>query len=250
MLKDLNTVLKEYYQALTKTAKWTILVVSLGVVMNGALALVSRYQLNNATKTKQEAERLRVLGTEAWKESFKLKEYADKVTLDLKKANAKIDKLQAAVDKINVPPKPGPAPESSKQLVSDLQGMGLELVVKPSTTITPSLVGITIGDGKMIWGWGKENLRVPALEQKIEGYANLVAGLQKAKTLAETLADARAKEADSALKAADSFKHEADLQKEVAVKVRKALAAEQKRKILYGIGGLAAGYYTHKLITK
>jgi len=243
-------MIKEYFQTLTKTAKWTIIIVSFGVAVNGALSLVSRYQLNNATEKEREAERLRVLGTEAWKEAFVLKEYADKVSVDLKKANAKIDRLQAAVDKIPVPPQPGPPPESKKQLVADLQSMGLQLVVKPSTMISPSLVGITEGDGKTIWGWGKQNLRVPFLEQKIVGYENLVGGLQKAKTIAETLAEARAKEADMALKAADTFKNEADLQKEVSASVKKALAYERKRKILYGIGGLAAGYYTHKLIAK
>ena len=128
--------------------------------------------------------------------------------------------------------------------------MGLELVIKPSTTITPSLVGITERDGKTIWGWGKENLRVPFLEQKIEAQGNLIAGLDKAKGLAEKLAETRGKEADSALQAADKFQKDADLQREIAADLKKAYSAEKKKRILYTAGAFVGGYFIHKELVK
>jgi hypothetical protein len=128
--------------------------------------------------------------------------------------------------------------------------MGLELVVKPSTTISPSLVGITDSDGKTIWGWGKENLRVPFLEQKIEAQGSLIAGLGKAKDLAEKLADSRTKQADAFEKSADLHQKEADNLRVVVDDTQKALKAEKKKRILYTIGAAAGGYFLHRELVK
>lgn len=239
-------MIKEQITALLKPYKGIIIVLLLGVCVPAGLVLRSRYLLNQATQHEVEAERLRGEADGAFKEAIRLKEFADKLSVDLQKANAKLEKLQTAVDKIQVPPKPGPAPEQKQQLIADLQAMGLELVVKPSTTIAPSLVGITERDGKAIWGWGKENLRVPFLEQKVEAQGNLIAGLEKTKTLAEKLAEARTKEADLAFKSADLHKQEANNLRVVVDAGKKALANEKRKRILYGVGAVATGYVVGK----
>ncbi len=244
------TKFKAFFTLLTGPLKALIFVSLLGVLVAASLTVYSRYRLNQADAKEQEANRYRVEGDAAWKESFRLKEYADGIARDLVKANAKLDKLQTVVDKIIVPPKPGAAPVEKKILIADLQAMGLILVVKPSTTIAPSLVGITEGDGKTIWGWGKENLRVPFLEQKIDAQTNLIVGLDKAKTLAEKLANARAEQAGSLQATAEIRLKEADSLRVVVTDVRKALVAERKKKVLYGIGALAGGYFLHKELAR
>ena len=218
--------------------------------MAGSLTLYSRHMLSAATAKEKRANELHGQYELLQKEAADLKKIGDGLAADLKKSDVKVAKLQAIVDKIKVPEKPGPAPESKKQLVADLQGMGLELVVKPSTTIAPSLVGITESDGKAIWGWGKENLRVPFLEQKIGALTDYSAGLEKAKGVAENLADLRTKEADVALKSADKANQEAIVMREVAADVKKALAAEKKKRILYTVGAAAGGYFVGKQLTR
>jgi hypothetical protein len=243
-------VIKEYISGLLKPYKYTIMLVLLGVIVTGSLTVYSRRKLQDATVHEQEANRQRAEAQVAWNEASKLKQYADTLKVQLDKADAKLIKLQAAVDKIQVPPKPGPAPEQKQQLIADLKGMGLELVVKPSTTISPSLVGITDSDGKTIWGWGKENLRVPFLEQKIEAQGSLIAGLGKAKDLAEKLADSRTKQADAFEKSADLHQKEADNLRVVVDDTQKALKAEKKKRILYTIGAAAGGYFLHRELVK
>ncbi len=244
------TKFKAFFTLLTGPLKALMFVSLLGVLMAAYLTVSSRYRLNQADAKEQQANLYRVEGDSAWKEAFRLKDYADGIAKDLAKANAKLDKLQTVVDKIQVPPKPGAAPEQKKVLIADLQAMGLTLVVKPSTTISPSLVGITESDGKTVWGWGKENLRVPFLEQKIDAQVNLITGLDKAKTLAEKLADARAEQAGSFQATAEVRLKEADSLRVVVTDVRKALSAERKKKVLYGIGALAGGYFIGKHVAK
>lgn len=243
-------MIQEYYSSLTKATKSAFYLFILGVVVAGSLTLYSRHMLSQATEKEKKANELHGQYELLQKEAADLKKIGDGLAADLKKADVKVAKLQAIVDKIKVPEKPGPAPAEKKRLLDDLRGMGLELVVKPSTTIAPSLVGITGRDGQAIWGWGKENLRVPFLEQKIDALTNYSAGLEKAKGVAEKLADSRTKEADVALKSADKANQEAVMMREVAEDVKKALAAEKKRKYLYMVGAAAGGYFVGKQLTK
>lgn len=241
-------MLSEKFSGLLRPYKWLIIGSFTGVIVASGLTVYTRRKLEIAHEKEVLADQYRKEGQAAWKESFRLKEYADKLQIDLQKANAKIDKLQAAVDKIKVPPKPGPAPEDKKQLIADLQGLGLELVVKPSTMIAPALVGITERDGKAVWTWGKESLRVPFLEQKIDAQQNLVTGLTKAKDIAERLADSRSKQAEASDKAATAYQKEADNIRVALDDTKKAMKAERKKKVLYLIGGVAAGYAAERAI--
>jgi hypothetical protein len=243
-------MINEYFAALTRPAKTVFLVSALGVSLAAGLTLTARYYMHEATKKEQIANQLRDQATAAKQDALAKAALAADLQTKLDKANGKVTKLQAELDKIKIPPQPGPAPEQKQQLIADLKGMGLELVVKPSTTIAPSLAGITESDGKTIWGWGKENLRVPFLEQKIEAQGNLISGLDKAKGLAEKLAETRGKEADSALQAADKFQKDADLQREIAADLKKAYSAEKKKRILYSVGAAIGGFYLHKELTK
>ena len=243
-------MIREYFAALTRPAKTVFLMSALGVALAAGLTLTARYYMHEATKKEQLANQLRDQAAAAKRDALAKAALAADLQTKLDKANGKVSKLQAELDKIKVPPHPGPAPEQKQQLISDLKGMGLELVIKPSTTIAPALAGITESDGKTIWGWGKENLRVPFLEQKIVAQQNLVVGLTKAKDLAETLADSRGKQADAAMKAADKFQKDADLQREIAVDLKKAYSAEKKKRLLYTAGAFVGGYYIHKELVK
>ncbi len=243
-------MIREYFAALTRPAKTVFLVSLLGVSLAAGLTLTARYYMHEATKKEQLANQLRDQAAAAKQDALAKAAIAADLQVKLDKANGKVSKLQAELDKIKVPPQPGPAPEQKQQLISDLKGMGLELVIKPSTTIAPSLAGITESDGKTIWGWGKQNLRIPFLEHKIEAQGNLIAGLDKAKGLAEKLAETRGKEADSALQAADKFQKDADLQREIAADLKKAYSAEKKKRLLYTIGAGVGGYFLHKELVK
>jgi len=243
-------MIKEYFAALTKPTKGLIITSLIGVSVAAGLTLTARYYMHEAAKKDQIANQLRAEALTAKQDAAAKGALAADLQTKYDKANAKAAKLQAEVDKIKIPPKPGPAPEQKKQLISDLQGMGLELVVKPSTTISPSLVGIMDSDGKTIWSWGKENLRVPFLEQKIEAQTTLIVGLDKAKGIAEKVADMRTKQADAATLAADKFQKDADLQREIAADLKKAYSAEKKKRILYTAGAFVGGYFIHKELVK
>lgn len=243
-------MLNEYFASLTRPAKTVFLVSALGVSLAAGLTLTARYYMHEATKKEQLANQLRDQAAAAKQDALAKAALAADLQTKLDKANGKVSKLQAELDKIKVPPHPGPAPEQKQQLISDLKGMGLELVVKPSTTIAPSLVGITERDGKSIWGWGQENLRVPFLEQKIEALTDYSGQVVKAKDLAEKLADTRSKQADAAMQAADKFEKDADLQREIAADMKKAYSAEKKKRILYTAGAFVGGYFIHKELVK
>ena len=243
-------MIREYFAALTRPAKSVFLVSLLGVSVAAGLTLTARYYMHEAAKKDQIANQLRAEALTAMQDAAAKGALASDLQIKYDKANARAAKLQAEVDKIKVPPKPGPPPEQKQQLISDLRGMGLELVVKPSTTIAPSLVGITDGDGKTIWGWGKENLRVPFLEQKIDALTAYSSQVVKAKDLAEKVADARTKQADAATLAADKFQKDADLQREIAADVKKAYSAEKKKRLLYTAGAFVGGYFIHKELVK
>lgn len=243
-------MIREFFAPLTAPLKSVFLISLLGVSVTAGLAVYSRHQLKQASQKEQEADRLRLEAQAAWKEAFRLKDYADSLKVALDKADAKLTKLQAAVDKIQVPPAPGPAPEQKQQLISDLKSMGLELVVKPSTMIAPSLVGITEGDGKTVWTWGQNSLRIPFFEQKIKAQTELINGLNKSKDLAEQLADSRAKQADAFEQSADLHRREADNLRIVVTDTKKALSAEKKKRLLYSVGALASGYFVHKELVR
>ena len=235
---------------LMKPYRWITLSVLAGVIVTTSLTLYTRRKIQQAHEQQILADQYRKEGIQLRGDVARLKSDGDSLQKELNKIKAENAKLQSIVDQIKVPPKPGPAPEQKAQLISDLKGMGLELVNKPSTTIAPSLVGITESDGKTIWGWGKENLRVPFLEQKIEAQQNLVVSLSTAKGIAEKLADTREKQADTAMKAADAHQKEADSLRVVVKDTNKALSAERKKKALYAVGAFAAGYATSKAVRR
>lgn len=243
-------MLRKLFSALPFGVKALLLVSILGVLMSAALAVTARYYKHEADANGQLAMQLRAEGTVAMDDARAKLAMAADLQAKFDRANSKVAKLQAELEKIKVPDKPGPAPEEKKRLVSDLQAMGLELVVKPSTTISPSLVGITLGDGKTIWGWGMENLRVPALEDKITALTLYSSQVIKARDLAEKVASARTQQADAAMLSADRFQGEADVQRDIANNLKKAYLVERKKRLLYTGGALLGGYLIHKELVK
>lgn len=229
------------WNLLTSAMKVVICVSIAGVIVSGSLALRSRYLLNQATEKEREADRLNKEGIALKAEAATIKAQADRIAGDLAKANAKVEKLQAIVDKIVVPPKPTSLPASTTQTLAELRQMGLDLPSKPSLALAPSVAGFTVDDAGKVWYWGKEALRVPPLELKLEKTVDLVNGLEKAKSLAESLAESRTQQAEASFKAAEKFENEARVQREVSANLKKALSTEKKKKILYGVGGVVLG---------
>ena len=226
---------------LPKPIKWITLAVLLGVTVGTGLHLVGRYYQTQIAEKQKEADRLRGEADVARKDAIAIKAKADSMRVDLDKANKRLAKLQSAVDQIQIPPSPGPAP-ATKQIVLDLQKNGYELVLKPSSMIKPAIFGITQNDAKLMWGNSLQALRVPQLELKLTAQQNLITGLVDAKKLAEDYAATRSTQADAAYSAADSYKKEADTLQVIVKDSQKALAAERKKKILYAIGGAATMY--------
>ena len=239
-------MLLERFKSLPLQVKGAILLVLLGVIVTSGYTVYTRYKLHLAHQEEQVADRYRAEATTLRAEKAKLEETAAKLQDKLNKADAKVGKLQADLDKIKIPPRPEAPPETTSQVLADLQQMGLSLVQKPSLQIKPAVAGITQEDAGKVWFWGKEALRVDALEVKLVRQGDLITGLYKAKDLAESLAEVRGKEADTAAKVADLHQKEADSLRVVVKDVKAAMSAEQKKKYLYAAGAAALTYVVVK----
>ena len=239
MLERLKTLVAE---ALVGWKKWLILVVLLGVAMAVGYKVYGSYRLRLAHEQDIIAAQFRTQADVAKSEVDRYKKDAELLTAKLAKASDKAAKLQAQIDKIIIPPSPTEVPPTTKQTLAELNNMGLALVLKPSVMVTPSVAGITAQDANRVWFWGKEALRVPGLELKLEKTTDLVSVLNKNVDTANQVIDLRTKEADAALKAADAHRQEADALRKAENDVKSALAAERKKKILYSVGAFGLGY--------
>jgi len=226
--------------------KSAILLVLMGAIVAVSLIAYSSHKLKLAHQNEALADQYRQEATVARAEAEKFKTQAEDLTVKLAKANDRVNKLQTAVDKIVVPPKPSEVPPTVKETLDQLSSMGLQMVFKPSTMIAPSVAGITGQDASKVWLWGKEAMRVPSLEMKLEKTADLAKGLDKARGLAESIADSREKEAVAWHKAADLHQTEAGSLRVAVNNTKSALAAERKKKYLYSIGAFALGYVATK----
>lgn len=206
------------------------------------LSVYSSYKLRLAHNLEAQADQFRAQATTLRAEADTYKAKADILQGKLVKAEAKVAKLKEQVDKIVVPPKPTEVPATTKDTLDQLSAMGLQMVFKPSVVIAPSVAGITSQDASKVWLWGKEAMRVPSLEMKLEKTTELVEGLDKAKGLAESLADMKGKESETWHKAADKHLEEADSLRVALKDTKSALAAQRKKTILVGLGALALGY--------
>ena len=206
------------------------------------LSVYSSYKLRMVHQLEAQADlfRAQALALRSEADGFKVK--ADILEGKLEKANTKVAKLQAEVDKIVVPPAPEEAPKTVKETLVELNNMGLVLVRKPSVLVAPCVIGLTADDTVKVWFWGKDALRVPSLELKLEKTTDLAKGLDKAKGLAESLAEMKGKESEAWHKAADKHLEEADALKVAVADTKSALAAQKKRTILVSVGAFALGY--------
>ena len=238
-------MIKEYFASLTAPLKGAILVVLLGASVSAGLTLVSRYNLHQASEKLQKADELRKQADEARADAAAAHAVAEDYKKQLVKANKDLAKLREANDAVHVLPPPGPVPTKKKQLIADLQANGFELVLKPSTTAS-AYFGVTEKDAGLMWTNTMQALRIPSLEMKIQTQNNLIGGLVDAKNIATAYAAQRTLEADSYHKAADTSKREADALRVAVTDTQKALKAERKKRLLYSIGALAAGYAVAK----
>ena len=226
-------------------ARWIKIGVLSFLVMGVGLGVYTGVRRALGTKYAQEATQLRQEASAALAERDKFRALAEQKSEALQKANVKIGKLQAAVDKIKIPP-PATPPESLGQTILDLRTMGMELVLKPSLMVAPSIAGITQNDAKLAWSWGNEARRIPYFESKITAYDGLVKGLEKAKGLAESLADLKGKEADSASLAAEKANQRAEAELRARTEIEKGMKAERLKKYLYTAGGIVLGAVAEK----
>lgn len=226
-------------------ASWIRIGVLAFLVTGVGLGVYTGVRRALGTKYVQEANRLRQEASAALADRDKFRSLAEQKSEALQKANAKIGKLQASLDKIKIPP-PATPPDSLGQTILDLRTMGMELVLKPSLMVSPSIAGITQNDAKLAWSWGNEARRIPYFESKITAYDGLVKGLEKAKGLAESLADLKGKEADSASLAAEKSEQRAEAEMRARLEVEKVLKAERVKKYLYTAGGIVLGAVAEK----
>jgi len=234
------------FKDLPRTVKGAIILVLLGATVTVGLTVFSRYKLQLAHQNEVIADQLRGEAKAAKAEVEKFKATAMVLEGKLERANAKNSKLQAELDKIIVPPQPTQAPATTQSTLDELKNMGLKLVEKPSVRVAPCVVGLTQDDAVQVWFWGKDSLRVPFLEAKIEKSGEVIKGLEKAKGLAESLAEVKGKEAEAASRGAELHQKEADALRTVVKDTKSALNAEQKKKWLYTAGGVALTYLAVK----
>ena len=230
------------FRSLDWVKKGITLLVLLGVMMVVGYKAYGYYQLKLAHKNEQVANELRDQAKAAITQATAFKAQADDLVTKLAKSNAKVAKLEAERAKIVIPEKPVIAPSTVKLTLEELQKMGLSLVIKPSTQLAPSVAGITGEDASKVWFWGKEAIRVPALESALSAETDLAGALDKSLGVATKLADTRTKEADAAFNAANLSQKEAVAIRSALDDTKKALVAEQRKKLLYSIGALGLGY--------
>ena len=210
--------------------------------MVGALKAISKYRLALAHEQEILANQYKDQAAAAIAESKRFKAQADELSIKLTKATDKANKLQAQIDKITVLPTPTVPPATTKLTLDELKKLGLSLVLKPSTSVAPSVAGITAEDATKVWFWGQEALRVPGLELKLDKTTELVGVLNKNITLANQVADTRNKEAEAAILSSNDHQKEAEAVRIALSDTKKALSAERKTKWLYAIGALGLGY--------
>ena len=231
---DLGTIISPWND-LAKKAKWVIITLLVFILSGVAVKMYLSSRLKQAQAHQEQAEKLKLIADLATKDAEKYKLQASRLQDALTKANTKLTKLQAAVDKVVVPPAPTQVP-AVKDALNDLQKMGLELVFKPSVSVKPSVAGITADDTQKVWLWGQQAARVPMLELKIEKQDDLIKGLDKAKTLAESLAETKTAEAGAYELAAEKRQQEALALQDALTDTQKALKAERKMKVYYAVG--------------
>ena len=242
-LENLKTLVAD---ALVSWKKWLIIVVLLGVSVAVGLKVYSRYKLELAHQQEVLASGFKAQAEAALAEADKHKKIAEDLTIKLNKATEKATKLQAQIDKITTLPSPTAVPPTTKDTLADLKKMGLELVIKPSMTVAPSVAGITAQDANKAWFWGQEALRVPGLELKLEKTTELVGVLNKNIGVANSVIEARTKEADAALKAADRGQKQADALDSALTDTKKAMAVDKKKLILYPLAAFGLGYLARR----
>ena len=234
---------------LPRWVKGVSIVVLLGVAVGVGLKIYVSHQVAEANELKKEAARLREEAKSLRSEAQEAHSAAEDYKKQLVKANKDLAKLRAANDAVHVLPAPGPVPQKKQQLITDLQENGFELVLKPSSQIAPAYFGVTEADAGKMWENSMQALRIPSLELKIKTQNDLIGGLVDAKNIATAYAAQRTLEADAYHKAADTYQKESDLNAESAKWMEKAYKAERKKKLLYLVGGAAAGYFVERQLT-
>lgn len=234
------------FPSLDRWKKWAILSVLALLLTGVSLRVYKAVVLKKASEAMELANKYRDEAVELRRQAEALRGLSAKAQSDLDKANKKISKLQTQLNGIVVPPKPDALPATVAETMSDLRKMGLELPAPPSLRTSNSISGFTVDDAGKVWYWGKEAIRVPSLELKIEKLTEITKALEKGKDSAEELANFRTREADKWHEVADKKEEEAVALRDTVKETQKALKAEQKRKYLYAIGAGVLGYVVAK----
>jgi hypothetical protein len=199
-------------------------------------------------KLKEEALVLRGQAQEARKEALTYKDQAKELREALAASVVNSDKLKKELDKIKVPPPPVNPPQYINEIVDDCVKWGLNPLVGASNTIGRSAFGIRRDETQILWQWGAQAQRVPALEFKIQKYSEVVASLGNDRDLAVKLADTKTLEATKWEQTADLHQEEADKLREATVKMQKQLNAASRRKWIYaGAAAVVTGLTVNKL---
>jgi cell division protein FtsB len=230
------------------------------LVLFGALGAHSCYRekqtiqrLAAAEKAHQEALEEAALGKEARAQLPIIQAERDDLKAKRKDLEAQIGDLEAELGRRPFPPGVGPVPTELAQVLTDLKGMGIH--PEPLST---AQFGLPNGDAPVVWTWGKESLRVPGLESRLETTTNLKEKLKlDVDNLTLDLAAADRQKAaalSSSLHFENAFGKETTRANGLMVEL-KTTADERdsarRTRIYVGIGSaVVGGYFTYKVIKK
>lgn len=233
--------------------RWSIeIIVAIVLLLLGYLWLSARVEANlNATRmhaaeqARDEALQKAAKGEEAAQRAAQLQATVDLLDGERRDLLAKVDTLNAELKKRPMPPAPGPAPTEQAQVIADLRTMGTSPEPLP-----PLKLAFPASDGPVLWTWGKQAARVPALEGRIGALENFSTGVQL--TLGKTTDQLKATESQrNEFKASTAhfegaYKAEAkrgDLLKLQVGEVTAQRDRARRTRVYIGVGAFAAGVY-------
>lgn len=229
--------------------KGYIIAFLIGVSMaTGTLTCVRRINLETIQKLKDQSLVDRGEAQAARKEAQGYKEAAQELRTALNASVVNSKKLEKELAKIKIPEAPGPAPQYVADVVKDLQAWGLNPLVGASNTVGRSAFGIRKDETQILWQWGAQAQRVPAMEFKIQKYGEVVTSITNDRDLAIKLAEMKTLEAAKWELSADKSVKESDNLRLGLEKMQKALDRQRRMKWVYaGTAAVAAAVATKKL---
>lgn len=240
-------------QFIQSLKRWSIeIAIAITALSLSALWLSARHEAklnaartHAAEQTRDEALQKAAKGEEAARQAAQLQATVDLLDGERRDLLAKVDALNAELRKRPMPPAPGPAPTEQAQVIADLRTMGTSPEAMP-----PLGLAFPASDGPVLWTWGKQSARVPALENRIFALEDFSKGVQLAmgKTTDQLKATESQRNEFKASTAHFEGAYKAEAQRGDLLKVQVGEVTAQRdrarrTRVYIGIGAFAAGVY-------